>query len=134
MPYILGYNLYKKQRLSNFNQKYKPGEFLYFKQFVQARTKDYRQVIKEKAEKETCLLLRGFSGRNLGQIAEDSNEEEVVFLPFTYFTIDEIIVNDKQNPSVEYIFLTEMQTPYNYSNPFLLWVDDQPHNISNKLI
>jgi hypothetical protein len=63
------------------------------------------------------------TGRSIGTI-NSKNNNEVVFLPFTYFYIERIIRKEK----LDEVWMIEMPTPLTFAKNIMIWVDDNPKN------
>lgn len=106
-----------------FSSYQKVGDCFYWKNFT-STSLNVQIAQKFKKSNGTIFHINSISGKNISLFSIYQAQQEVLFLPFTYFIVEQIARYEEYDE----VWLSEMQSPVSYKKNIIVWVDDIPKN------
>lgn len=132
LPYSLGTKLYRGFGGMKNLSSYEKGRIICW-QRITAFSKQEAVAVKfmKKSKDNPKILCQVISvdGRGISKISKYETEDEVLFLPYSYFkVIDVNLIKSNDKISFDYFHLILQQVQVPRSPKVVLWVDDNPKN------
>jgi len=73
------------------------------------------------------------TGRDISDYST-REEQEVLFLPYSYFIVDKIVKRREKNIELDYVLLREMPSPEYFDRNLILYLNEKPEKVNQTIM